>query len=219
MKISNLWDNFEFPRCDTCKKDCSGHLNYDKLCSNLNYLVDYGEKNYLKNKESFAQLKKIIYDKTPTIFSFGCGLGLDFIGATEIFGKNIKYYGVEDCEWAIKKTNNYKNFIPALPQTINFETGTFLLNGDYDNLVLCFFNSLFIISENTELDKILLSSLKNKNNFYIICNFTINSNFHMPSVEKTFIEKLTKKLNSFFSFNYFEILNGEGIIVVANRKN
>ena len=86
MEISKLWEGYEFPKCEQCKKDCAGHLKYDNLCSNLNYLQEYGEKNYIKNKESFVELKNIMGNKIPTIFSFGCGIGLDYIGAKEIFG-------------------------------------------------------------------------------------------------------------------------------------
>lgn len=139
MKISKLWEEYKFPQCEQCKKDCAGHLKYDNLCLNLNYLQEYGEKNYIKNKESFVELKNIMVNKIPTIFSFGCGIGLDCIGANEVFGNDIKYYGIDECEWAVKKTDNYKNFSPKLPKTIKFDVGTFLLNGSQDNLVLCFF--------------------------------------------------------------------------------
>ncbi len=43
-------------------------------------------------------------DKSPAIFSFGCGIGLDCIGVKEVFGNNIKYYGIDECEWAVIKT-------------------------------------------------------------------------------------------------------------------
>ena len=69
MQISKLWEAYKFLRCEQCKKDCAGHLNYVNLCSNLNYLYEYGEKNYIKNKESLVELKKIMGSKTPTIFS------------------------------------------------------------------------------------------------------------------------------------------------------
>ena len=218
MKINNLWKGYNFPRCENCKKKCSGHLNYDNLCSNLNYLKEYGEKNYLKNKESLIELKKILNNEIPTIFSFGCGLGLDYIGAVEVFGEKIIYYGIDECKWAITNTNNYKNFTPKLPKTIKFDVGNFMLSVNYRNPVLCFFNSLFTISENTDLCKILLKSLQNKEKFYFVCDFTINSNFHMPTVEREFINNLIKKLESHFSFKCFDILDGAGIIVLAKRK-
>ena len=59
--------------------------------SNLNCLKEYAEKNYEKNRESFSELKKITGDKKLNIFSFGCGLGLDYVGAKEIFG-NKKWW-------------------------------------------------------------------------------------------------------------------------------
>lgn len=218
MKINKLWEEYKFPKCERCKKDCAGHLDYDNLCSNLNYLYEYGEKNYTKNKDSFTKLKEIIGDVNPTIFSFGCGIGLDYIGAIEVFGEKTKYYGIDECDWAIAKTSAYKNFHPKLPKTIKFDVGTFLLGGNYDNLVLCFFNSLFTISENTDLEKRLLETLKNKDKFYFVCDYTINSNFHMPTVEQHFIDGLVRKLRIIFSFNRFEILDGKGIIVVAKKK-
>ena len=56
MKIDKLWEGYKFPSCEKCKKDCAGHLDYDNLCSNLNYLKEYAEKNFEKNKESFIEL-------------------------------------------------------------------------------------------------------------------------------------------------------------------
>lgn len=217
MQISKLWETYKFPKCEQCKKDCAGRLNYDNLCSNLNYLYEYGEKNYIKNKESYVELKKIMRSKTPTIFSFGCGIGLDYIGAREFFGHNVKYYGIDECEWAITRTNNYKNFVPKLPKTIKFDVGSFLINGRQDNLALCFFNSLFTISENTDLDKLLITALKNKDEFYLVCDYTINSNFHMPSTEQGLIDGLIKKLKAYFKINRFEILDGKGIIIGGRK--
>ena len=52
MKIEELWEGYRFPKCENCKKDCAGHLDYNNLCSNLNYLKEYAQKNYDKNKES-----------------------------------------------------------------------------------------------------------------------------------------------------------------------
>ena len=218
MNIKKLWQGYRFPNCENCKKDCQGYLDYNNLCANLNYLKEYAEKNYEKNKESFGELKKIIGNIKPNIFSFGCGLGLDYVGAKEIFGDNLNYYGIEECEWAIKKTDNYKNFEPKLPKTMKFDEGMFLLTATRDNAVLCFFNSLFTISNNTEdLQKQLLEALQNKRNFYIICDYTINSNYHMPKEEQDFINELLRRLNGQFKFKRFEILGGDGIIICGER--
>ena len=216
-KLKKLWENFNFLNCETCKKECNGRLDYDNLCSNLNYLKEYAEKNYDKNKQSFVELKKIMGNKNPTIFSFGCGLGLDYIGAVEVFGEKLKYYGIDECEWAIKKTNAYKNFKPKLPKTIKFDVGTFLLNGRQENLVLCFFNSLFTISSNTDLDKLLVNALRNQDEFYLLCDYTINSNYHMPKEEQDFIKKLTNKLKNIFKFKRFEFLERRGILIHGER--
>ena len=218
MNIKKLWQGYRFPNCENCKKDCQGHLDYNNLRANLNYLKEYAEKNYEKNKESFGELKKIIGNIKPNIFSFGCGLGLDYVGAKEIFGDNLNYYGIEECELAIKKTDNYKNFEPKLPKTMQFDEGMFLLTATRDNAVLCFFNSLFTISNNTEdLQKQLFEALQNKRNFYIVCDYTINSNYHMPKEEQDFINKLLRRLNGQFKFKRFKILGGDGIIICGER--
>ena len=96
-----------------------------------------------KNKESFNSLKRLTTNNKLNIFSFGCGLGLDYIGANEIFENNFNYYGIDEGDWAIKKTNAYKNFTPKLPKTISYDDGIFLLNVTKENPVICFFNSLF----------------------------------------------------------------------------
>ena len=108
MKFESLWNGYKFPSCETCKKDCQGHLDYGNLCSNLNYLKDYAEVNYEKNKKSFNSLKRLTTNNKLNIFSFGCGLGFDYIGANEIFGDNFNYYGIDEGDWVIKKTNAYK---------------------------------------------------------------------------------------------------------------
>lgn len=218
MEIKKLWQGYRFPNCESCKKECQGHLDYDNWCANLNYLKEYAEKNYEKNKESFAELKKITGERKLNIFSFGCGLGLDYVGAKEVFDNNFNYYGIEECEWAIKKTDNYKNFEPKLPKTMKFDEGIFLLTATRENAALCFFNSLFTILNNTEdLQKQLSEALQNKRNFYIVCDYTINSNYHMPKEEQDFINKLLRKLNGQFKFKRFEILSGDGIIVCGER--
>lgn len=217
MKIEKLWEGYKFPNCEKCKKDCAGHLDYNNLCSNLNYLKEYAEKNYEKNKESFVELKKLMGNKIPTIFSFGCGLGLDYVGANEVFGKDIKYYGIDECDWAIKKTDNYKDFKPKLPKTIKYKVGSYLLNGKQNNLVVCFFNSLFTISNNSNLEKELLEALKNQDNFYLVCDYTINSNYHMPKEEQDFIDNLINRLKNRFRFKKIDILESRGIIVYGVR--
>ena len=77
---------------------------------------------------------------------------------------------------------------------------------------------MFTISENTDIFDMLLNALKEKENFYLVVNYTINSNFYMPSAEMDFIDELLKKLNTRFKFKRFEILNGRGIIVRGERK-
>ena len=192
-------------------------MDYNNLCANLNYLKDYAQKNFDKNRESFIEFSEKIDCKKPSIFSFGCGLGLDSISAKEVFGDNVKYFGIDECDWAIKKTSSYKNFVPRLPDTMKFEEGLFLLTATNNDAMICFFNSLFTISNNTNLMEKLITALQNKNNFYIVCDYTINSNFHMPKVEKQFIRRLKNTLRGNFHFKSFEIIGGDGIIVMGER--
>ncbi len=215
MKISKLWESYKFPKCENCKKDCQGHLDYDNLCSNLNYLYEYGEKNYEKNKESLEEFQKYIKIKNPIIFSFGCGLGLDYIACTEIFNENVKYFGIDETDWAIKKTDNYTKFQPKLPKTMKYNAGIMSLNAFKENIVLCFFNSLFTISNNTNLFNDLFEAIQKMKNFYIICDFTINSNYHMPKEEQDFLDKLKNKLSGQFKIKEIDILDGRGIILAG----
>ncbi len=59
--------------------------------------------------------------------------------------------------------------------------------------------------------------MQNKRNFYIICDYTINSNYHMPKEEQDFINKLLRRLTGQFKFKRFEILGGDGIIICGER--
>lgn len=166
MHIKDILQRFSFPVCEKCHRNCKGRLDYNNLCSNYNYIKEYGERNYQKNKESFVALKEKINLPFYNIFSFGCGLGFDFVAATEIFGENIKYFGIDECDWAIKNTSNYKNFRPKLPKTISLEDGLFLLNAIQENSILCFFNSLFTISNTSEFFfESIVESLNNKKKF------------------------------------------------------
>ena len=165
MEIKKLWEKYKFPNCDNCEKDCKGRLDYNNLCANLNYLKEYAEYNYEKNKESFEELKNLTKNDSLYIFSFGCGLGLDYIGAKGVLVGDIKYYGIDKCNWAIKRTESYKNFQPKLPKTIKYDEGIFLLTAVNENAVICFFNSLFTISNNSDLEDQLVEALRNKKNF------------------------------------------------------
>ena len=220
MEIKKLLSGIKVGNCETCKNEnCNGKLNYDSLCSNVNYLKEYGEQNYEKNRETFKELKKIMGEQKPAIFSFGCGVGFDYIGATENFGSKVIYYPIDECRWAIMDTENYKNFEPKLPKRIiKFNDGIMLLSMTPNNAVLCFFNSLFTISQNTDLKNKLLLALKSKNNFYFVCDFTVNNNFHLPTVEQDFIYDLLKALKIKFTFKKFDILDGKGIIILGNKR-
>jgi hypothetical protein len=182
-------------------------------------LKQYGQKNYEKNAETFAELKQIMQNEKPLIFSFGAGIALDYIGAVESFGENVSYLPIEECKWAITKTDAYQNFEPELPKSqFSFKDGIQLLKVAQKNVVVCFFNSLFTISENTDLKEQLLSTLSNKKNFYFVCNFTINNNFHLPSTEMKFIDSLIRKLREKFIIKRHDVLGGDGVIIKGERK-
>ena len=159
-------------------------------------------------------------DERPNVFSFGCGLALDYVGAVEHFGKNGVCYPIDECNWAIKKTENFKNFDPELPaKNLSFKEGMMLLDMTPKNAVVCFFHSLFTISRNTsELMTKLTSALRNKNNFYFVCNFTINHQFHMVVEERKFISEFSANLKDTFTLKHFNILGDRGIIISGKRK-
>jgi hypothetical protein len=139
IRFEKLWTGLgKFPECEICDKDCKGLLDYNDLCGNVNYLKNYAEKNFEKNNETFIELKKIMDEEKPSIFSFGCGLGLECFGARECFGERVIYYPIEECKWAIMDTLNYKNFEPKLPRIINFDNGMVMLEMTSQNPVLCF---------------------------------------------------------------------------------
>lgn len=61
LKVEKLWRGLTKKDCKACANgECEGRLNYDSLCSNIEYLKEYGEKNYEKNKETFEELKKVV---------------------------------------------------------------------------------------------------------------------------------------------------------------
>jgi hypothetical protein len=108
-------------------------------------------KGFGRLPATFAKLKNIMGDEKSTIFSFGCGVALDYLGAVEHFGKALTYYPIDECKWAICDTDNYKNFEPKLPKRImNLDEGLFMLEITKRNPVLCFFNSIFSITQNIE---------------------------------------------------------------------
>lgn len=103
-------------------------------------------------------------------------------------------------------------------KNFKFDDGMFMLTATQDNAVLCFFNSLFAISNNTDdLKDQLVSALQNKRNFYILCDYTINNNYHMPKEEQDFLKSLMNKLSGSFSFIRYEILEGRGIMITATK--
>lgn len=218
MKIENLWKNYKFPNCENCKRDC-GKYEYDNLCSNLNYLKNYGDEYYERMKESFAELAKVIKDKI-VVFSFGCGCSLDYLAGKEIFENNFSYFGVDECEWAVKDTSAYKNLDEYMPKkNLNYYEGLRLLSIVPNNAVICFFNSLNDIMNNKkDLKKDLLETMSIKTNFQIICNYTRGGNHTLAWNEECFLKDLCKNLRSKFQIKQLEILNGEGIIISGTRK-
>ena len=62
-----------------------------------------------------------------------------------------------------------------------------------------------------------MRALKNKDNFFLICDYTINNNYHMLKEEQDFLDNLIKNLKHNFRFKQFKILDGRGIIISGER--
>ncbi len=218
MDIKSLWSGYKFPECGNCKKDC-GKYKCDNLCSNLNYLKNYGEEYFERMKESFEELAKIT-KKGVTVYSFGCGCSLDYLAGKQVFGENFSYFNIDECDWAIKETKAYKNLDNKMPkESLNFDEGINFLNIAVDNVAICFFNSLNdILNNKSDLKQILVASLKQKQNFYILCNYTHGGNHTLAWNEECFLKDLCKELKNIFLIKKLEILNGEGIIITGSKK-
>ena len=159
-------------------------------------------------------------EEKPAIFSFGCGVGLDYLGAVEVFGEKVVYYPIDECKWAITETKNYKSFEPKLPKRfMKFDESMFMLSITQRNPVLCFFHSLYSIKKDRDLKKELVKILQSKSNFYFVCNFTINNHFGPMLNERDFIADLMQDLSKTFALKKLDILNERGILISAERKN
>ncbi len=149
MNVEILWKDYKFPSCEKCKKNC-GKYEYNNLCSNLNYLKDYGQEYFDRMKESFEELNKLNNNKL-TIFSFGCGCNLDYMASMEVY-ENMSYIGVDNTQWSIKETRAYKNlFCDENNNNFNYNEGIKLLSIVHGNVVVCFFNSLNDILQNKKI--------------------------------------------------------------------
>ncbi len=62
-----------------------------------------------------------------------------------------------------------------------------------------------------------MRALKNKDNFFLICDYTINNNYYMLKEEQAFLDNLIKNLKHNFRFKQFKILDGRGIIISGER--
>lgn len=217
MKIKKLWESYRFPNCDNCDKKC-GKYKYNDLCSNLNYLKNYGEEYFERMKESFEELKKIA-GKKMIVFSLGCECSLDYIAGKELFDE-FSYFNIDECEWAIKDTQIYKQLENEMPQkNLNLKEGLQFLKLSQKNVSLCFFNSLNDIMNNVDnLKELVLDSLKHKQNFYIVCNYTRGGNHVLAWNEECFLKDLCKELRKVYTIKRFEILGGEGIIIKGESK-
>lgn len=218
MKIDQLWKSHKFHTCEECEKDC-GKYEYGNLCSNLNYLKSYGENYYVKMEESFSALSSVGIKK-PIVFSFGCGCCLDYVAAKEVFGEELSYINIDECEWAIKDTAAYKKMANNMPQrNIKFADGMVLLKVALERTVISFFNSLNDILDNQcDFDKKLVEALNYKRNFAIICNYTRGGNHTLAWNEECFLNDLCKDLKKQFTIKLIDILGGEGIIILGERK-
>lgn len=218
MKIDRLWNNYKFRVCEECEKDC-GKYEYDNLCSNLNYLKSYGEGYYAKMKESFQELSSAGI-KRPIFFSFGCGCCLDYVAAKEVFENAFSYINVDECEWAIKNTAAYRKLAVNMPQrNFKFVEGMSLLKVSPERIVVCFFNSLNdILGNQIDFESKLIATLKYKGNFAIVCNYTRGGNHTLAWDEECFLNNCCKELKKQVSIKRVDILSGEGIIILGERK-
>lgn len=218
MNIDKLWKTHTFQNCDSCDKKC-GKYKYDNLCSNLNYLKNYGEEYYSRMKKTFEELLNITRERI-VVFSFGCGCSLDYLALKETFNNNFSYFGIDECEWAVKATNEYKALSENMPkENLKFIDGINLLSVSSNNPVVCFFNSLNdILNNRNYLKEELLSAFSGKTNFYIVCNFTRGGNHVLAWNEERFLKKLCKALRKNYQVKQLEILGGEGIIIIGKRK-
>ncbi len=218
MKIEPLWKGCQFHTCEECEKDC-GKYEYDNLCSNLNYLKSYGENYYAKMEESFGELSSAGVKK-PIVFSFGCGCCLDYVAAKEVFGDELSYINIDECEWEVKSTVAYQKLANNMPrQNIKFADGMGLLKVAMERIVICFFNSLNdILGNQSTFDKRLLEALNHKRSFAIVCNYTRGGNHALAWNEECFLNDLSKELKKQFTIKQIDILSGEGIIILGARK-
>jgi len=211
MEIEKIWEGIQ-------TKDCDNVLKYDDLCSNVSYLKMYGKANYEQNKETFEKLKKIMNNEKPAIFSFGCGIGLDSVGAKEIFGNHVVYFPIDEYKWAICETKQYKDFEPKLPRKfIKYDESIWLLQMTQNVPVICFFHSLYSIKKEKDVKKDLLKVLKGKNKFYFVCNFTINNHYGPTLNERDYIDSLIEELSQTFTIKKFDIINNRGIIMHGSK--
>jgi len=210
FQIEDLIGSSKIREVDSC-------FQYDCLNSNLNYLKNYGQQYYDKMIESFAELKKLTGLERPVIFSFGSGASLEYIASKSVFG-NVIYHPIDECEWAFAKTEEYKKFFGREMKVSNYDGGLFLLSAAGNFPVICFFNSLHDILETKDVENDLIPILGTKQQFAIVCNFTRNRNYHKAMEEKEYIDYLVKTLKVKFNIKQFEILGGEGIIVMCKRK-
>jgi hypothetical protein len=213
FEIEKLTKGIKVAPCESC-------FEYDNLDSNVNYLENYGQQYYDRMAASFAELKKITGNKRPHILSFGCGCCLDYIACKENFGDNFSYTPIDKCEWAIMQTEQYKNLTSGMPKkSLSFNDGIMLLQMIPDNAAICFFNSLNdILNDKPNSQTTLASVLSTKSNFYLVCNFTVTSNFTLAMTEQNFIDELLKELNTKFVFKKFDILGGKGILIQGQKK-
>ena len=102
---------------------------------------------------------------------------------------------------------------------MKFIDGISLLKIAVERVAICFFNSLNdILNNQKDLKYKLVSSLSSKRNFAIVCNFTRGGNHTLAWNEECFLNDCCKELKKHFLMKRIDILGGEGIIILGDKK-
>ena len=156
-----------YPNCMTCihkRKNCA---TFKKIAQNRENLKEFVFKRRGRAKECYAELKKILGESSPNLFSFGCGLGIDYMGARAVFRHDMNYFGIENSPPDLKGSKACVTLKPYLPLTLNSQAGLRILEVIKENCVICFFNSFLNVLGWEDSVKIF-GLLEGKDEFHIL---------------------------------------------------
>lgn len=215
MPIPADLDFCNFPNCESCDRKRENCNIFKKFSVNIKNFKQFLENRRERTKEGYRVLKKMLGNKKPNIFSFGCGVGADYLGANEIFNNDFNYFGIDDSCHIFRETKAFKA-IDFLPNIFSVNSGIFLLEEQSGFSVVCFFNSLSdMIKQNNQYEKIF-SILTNKNEFIIIFEEVELKN---SSVGFKFLEEFSYKNRNEFEIEVVDFLVNEGIAIHFKRKD